>query len=147
MRLLETSTNSESETLAVAEQLAERLKAGDSVLLYGELGAGKTTFIRSLVSRFGPQVAVSSPTFALVNVYPTQPPIYHFDLYRLTSDADLYDLGFDESLESGGIVLVEWAEKCGKLQPRKYYAVSLRITGEQQRDITIDYLSDNDPGD
>lgn len=144
MQLLETTTCSESETFAVAERFAEMLRPGDSVLFYGELGAGKTTFIRSLVRHFGVGITVTSPTFALVNVYPTQPPIYHFDLYRLTSASDLSDLGFDEYLDADGIVLVEWAEKCAQQMPQRFYTVKLQIAGETERVIRIERSYDDD---
>jgi tRNA threonylcarbamoyladenosine biosynthesis protein TsaE len=145
MQLLETTTRSESETFAVAERFAEMLRPGDNVLFYGELGAGKTAFIRSLVRHFGAGITVTSPTFALINVYPTQPPIYHFDLYRLSSDSDLTDLGFDEYLESAGIVLVEWAEKCRQQIPTRYYSVRMQIAGESERAIKIERSYDDDP--
>ncbi len=137
-------TNSESETAAVAAVLAERLQPGDSVLLFGSLGAGKTAFVRGILGSFDQHIEVTSPTYTLINVYPTSPPIYHFDLYRLRDENDLLDVGFDEYLDSGGIVLVEWAEKCGRLKPTVGYAVTLAITGESTRQITIGSIADVD---
>lgn len=147
MLLLDTVTKSESETAAVAEQFAARLQAGDTVLFYGELGAGKTTFIRSLVRHFASDIAVSSPTFALINVYPTDPMIYHIDLYRLGSEADLFDLGMDEYLNAGGITLIEWAEKCGSLTPERAYAVRIAISDATERSIKIEENGYESPGD
>jgi tRNA threonylcarbamoyladenosine biosynthesis protein TsaE len=135
-------TDSESDTAVVAATLASRLRPGDAVLLYGSLGAGKTAFVRGILTAFDPLVEVTSPTYTLVNVYPTNPPVFHFDLYRLRDENDLLDVGFDEYLDANGIVLVEWAEKCGRLKPATGYSVSLEITGETSRMITIDRIGD-----
>lgn len=135
-------TGSESETEAVAESLAGQLLPGDTVLFFGTLGAGKTAFIRGILRRFDTKVEVTSPTYTLVNVYPTQPPIFHFDLYRIQDENDLLDLGFDEYLDAGGIVLVEWAEKCGRFMPASGYRVSLEIASKTTRKITIGRIAD-----
>jgi len=147
MLLLDTVTRSESETSAVAEQFAARLQAGDTVLFYGELGAGKTTFIRSLVRHFASDIAVSSPTFAMINVYPTDPMIYHIDLYRLGSEVDLFDLGLDEYLNGSGITLIEWAEKCGSLTPERTYVVHIAISSATERSIRIEDNGHESSGD
>lgn len=147
MLLLDTVTRSESETYAVAEQFAARLNPGDTVLFYGELGAGKTTFIRSLVRHFAPNIAVSSPTFALINVYPSDPLIYHIDLYRLESEADLFDLGIDDYLGAGGITVIEWAEKCGSLTPERAYTVRIAISSATERSIKIEESGYESSGD
>lgn len=128
----------------MAQELAGRLKANDVVLFYGSLGAGKTAFIRGILNHFNPKIGVTSPTYTLVNVYPTDPEIFHFDLYRLQGENDLADVGFDEYLDSGGIVLVEWAEKCGRLKPARGYEVKLEILGETIREITIGRIEDAD---
>ncbi len=139
-------TKSEGETTSVARDLAARLKASDVVLFYGSLGAGKTAFIRGVLGYFDAKVEVTSPTYTLVNVYPTEPQIFHFDLYRLRDENDLLDLGFDEYLDSGGIVLVEWADKCGRFRPATGYSVTLEIEGETTRTITISRVEDDSPG-
>lgn len=135
-------TNSETETAAIARDLARCLRAGDVVLFYGSLGAGKTAFIRGLLESFDTKIAVTSPTYTLVNVYPTKPQIFHFDLYRLRDENDLLDLGFDEYLDSGGIVLVEWAEKCGRFKPTSGYVVTLEIVGLNTRKLTMGRIED-----
>lgn len=134
-------SNSEFETTRVARELASTLKSGDVVLFYGELGAGKTAFIRGLVDYFDKSMNVTSPTFTLINVYPTTPKIVHFDLYRLRDENDLLDLGFDEYLAGENIVLVEWAEKCGRLAPNSAYKVRLAIEGETSRCISIESMN------
>ena len=104
-------TQSEQETVAAGERLAGTLTPGTFVLLYGDLGAGKTAFVRGLASGLGADPAdVSSPTFVLVQHYRGRLPLTHVDLYRLDSAAAIDDLGLEE-LVGGGIVAVEWAER------------------------------------
>lgn len=139
-------TTSESETAACAENLARRLKVGDVVMLYGELGAGKTAFTRAIVRHFSPTITTTSPTFSLINVYPTVPVIYHFDLYRIRTENDLVDLGLDEYLDSSGIVIIEWADKCRRMHPNHYYRVELSIMSENEREIVIEEIVYADTG-
>lgn len=133
-------SNSESATIDIARQFAAGLKLGHLVLLFGDLGAGKTLFTRGVVSYFNETVSATSPTFSLVNVYPTIPPIYHLDLYRIQGDAELLDLGFEEYLESDGIVLIEWGEKCEHLLSMDYIRISFTMVGEESRDIVIEEI-------
>jgi tRNA threonylcarbamoyladenosine biosynthesis protein TsaE len=106
--LLETSAAEETE--AAGEELGRRLRRGDLVLLKGELGAGKTTFVRGVARGTGSTSAVASPTFQLVRIYPGRQQLAHVDLYRLEKGDDLSDLGLDELLDSGAVV-VEWGER------------------------------------
>jgi tRNA threonylcarbamoyladenosine biosynthesis protein TsaE len=104
-------TNSPEETRAVAKELAEELKIGDVVLLEGDLGAGKTTFIQGLAEGLGvpEDYYVSSPTFALINEYPGRLTLYHIDLYRLEPE-EVEDLGLEDLLAQG-VLAIEWAER------------------------------------
>jgi len=133
-------SNSESATIDIAQQFAAGLKPGNLVLLFGDLGAGKTLFARGVVSYFNKTVSATSPTFSLVNVYPTIPPIYHLDLYRIQADAELIDLGFEEYLESDGIVLVEWGEKCEHLLSMDYIRISFTMVDQESREIVIEEI-------
>jgi tRNA threonylcarbamoyladenosine biosynthesis protein TsaE len=133
-------SNSENATIDIARQFAAGLKSGNLVLLFGDLGAGKTLFTRGVVSYFDKTVSATSPTFSLVNVYPTIPPIYHLDLYRIQGDAELLDLGFEEYLESDGIVLVEWGEKCEHLLSMDYIRISFTMVGDESREIVIEEI-------
>jgi tRNA threonylcarbamoyladenosine biosynthesis protein TsaE len=97
--------------MAHAASLAEGLAAGDVLALVGDLGAGKTHFSKGIVRGLGCEAPVSSPTFSLVQEYHGgRLPVYHFDLYRTKSAAEVLELGWDDYLESGGICLVEWAD-------------------------------------
>lgn len=103
-------TTSAAETERAGTRFGERLRPGDVVLLTGELGAGKTTFVRGVAQGTGSTADVASPTFQLVRVYPGRVQLAHVDLYRVENSAELLDLGLDELAESGAVV-VEWGER------------------------------------
>ena len=103
-------TSSPEETEAAGEELGRRLRPGDLVLLKGELGAGKTTFVRGIARGIGATAPVASPTFQLVRVYPGRPQVAHVDLYRVERAAELRDIGLEELLDAGAVV-VEWGER------------------------------------
>ena len=115
--LAEISTSSPEETEAAGEQLAATLAVGDLLLLAGELGAGKTTFVRGLARGLGISAQVQSPTFQLVRVYPGRIQLAHVDLYRLETAAELADLGLDDLLDEG-VVAVEWGDRLRLDYPR-----------------------------
>jgi tRNA threonylcarbamoyladenosine biosynthesis protein TsaE len=108
--LLEETTTSSSQTEAAGQRLGERLRSGDVVLLTGELGAGKTTFVRGVARGTESPAPVASPTFQLVRIYPGRVQLAHVDLYRIENNAELSDLGLDELADQGAVV-VEWGER------------------------------------
>jgi len=103
-------THSPAETEALGERFGKRLRVGDLVLLTGELGAGKTTFVRGVAHGSESAAPVASPTFQLVRVYPGRVQVAHVDLYRIESSSELGDLGLDELLDQGAVV-VEWGDR------------------------------------
>jgi tRNA threonylcarbamoyladenosine biosynthesis protein TsaE len=103
-------THSPAETEAFGERFGKRLRAGDMVLLTGELGAGKTTFVRGVARGTASVAPVASPTFQLVRVYPGRVQLAHIDLYRIERPSELADLGLDELLDQGAVV-VEWGDR------------------------------------
>ena len=130
-------SNSSDETESIAGAFAERLKPGDLVALYGELGAGKTAFVRGMAKVIAPDARVSSPTYALVNVYEGDGcELCHFDMYRIRGEDDLYSIGFWDYTD--GIIAVEWAENVPFALPQRYYAVTIAKTGENGREITLE---------
>ena len=136
------TTHSEAETAAAGRDLAATLSAGDVVLLYGDLGAGKTAFVRGLAEGLEvPPADVSSPTFTLVQEYRGgRVPLVHVDLYRLDDSREIDDLGLDE-IAAGAVLTIEWAERLPN-PPEDAIRVSLEHAGEDQRRITIDRIAD-----
>ena len=133
-----TVTNSAAETRTLGEQLARRLQPGDTVILEGELGAGKSELARGIARGLGVTETVTSPSFTILNVYESgRCPLYHFDWYRLESEEELYELGMDEYLGGDGVAVVEWAERCPDAVPEKRIRIRLEVTGEETRRIEI----------
>lgn len=135
-------TKSEAETEAVARQLAASLEKGDLLALYGDMGAGKTAFVRGLVSGILPECVrlVHSPTFAIVNEYAGKElSVYHFDFYRLKDEDDLYSIAFYDYLERGGIIVTEWSELFSDILPPSSKSVRIEKLGEEERCIYADF--------
>ncbi len=133
-----TVTNSAAETRALGERLASGLQPGDTVILEGELGAGKSELARGIARGLGVTETVTSPSFTILNVYESgRCPLYHFDWYRLESEEELYELGMDEYLGGDGIAVVEWAERCPDAVPEDCIRIRLEATGEETRQITV----------
>ena len=133
------TTQSEEETAAVGRELAPTLSAGDALLLYGDLGAGKTAFVRGLAEGLGVgRDEVSSPTFTLIQEYRGgRLPLFHVDLYRIEDPREFDELGLDEIAEDG-VLAIEWAEKlAGRLKPSRYVAVRIDHAAETERRIAI----------
>lgn len=134
--ILELTTVSAEETRALGHALASLLQAGDVVSLTGDLGAGKTTFVQGAAGGLGVSQAVLSPTFTLVRQYRgTALVVYHLDVYRLERLQDVVDLGFDELLDAGGVVFVEWGDAIEALLPPDHVQVELTLPdlGEARR--------------
>lgn len=136
MKLLH--SNSEMETQSAGAAFSLQLQAGDIVLLNGDLGAGKTQFVKGIVQGlYGNPESVSSPTFALIQEYQAKIPVYHFDLYRLKSEQETLDIGIEEYLYGSGVCVIEWPEKAEGLWPERAYQVRLEHLSENKRLITI----------
>ncbi len=134
-------TNTEAETLALAESFANRLSGGEVICLRGDLGAGKTVFSKGLCKALGVTEHVSSPTFCLVNEYQGENfPIYHFDLYRIEDIDELYEIGFSEFTGGEGIAIIEWPQRAEEMLPKKRMEVNIDRAGEDRRKITIKEL-------
>jgi len=132
-------TSGPEQTRAAGAALAKQLRPGDVVALYGGLGAGKTAFVGGIAQGLGITEPVSSPTFALLQVYRGALPLYHFDMYRVQSWEDLYSTGFLEYLEEPAVLAVEWSEHIENALPECCVKVEIRYTREDtRREIRID---------
>jgi len=131
------TTDSENETVVEGGKLGRTLKPGAVVALYGELGAGKTAFSRGIASGLGIKAGVTSPTFTIVNEYPGEIPLFHFDMYRLGSEEELFDIGWDDYLDRNGVCVVEWSEKVSGAFDTDTIKVKITTTGENSRRIEI----------
>jgi len=133
-------SRSPEETVRVGKILAEGLTAGDVVALTGELGSGKTCLTQGIACGLGVpgDYAVTSPTFTLINEYPgRQMNLYHLDVYRLKGCADLAEMGYDEYLYGGGVMVIEWAEKVLEAVPDDALFVTMTYLDENQRKIEL----------
>lgn len=132
------SSQSEQESYQLGRWIGENSKPGDLILLYGDLGSGKTILSRGIAHGAGFDGNVTSPTFTLMNIYRGNLPIYHFDIYRLYEPEELYDLDYEEYFYGDGVAIIEWSERLGHLLPNDYLKVSLsREQEENSRKIEI----------
>ena len=134
-------TGSPEETQAIAVRMAEGLRGGEVIAFTGGMGAGKTAFTRGLAQGLGCRARVTSPTFTIVNEYAGgRLPLFHFDLYRLEGAGDLFDIGWDDYLDRGGVCAVEWSERAEEALPPETVRVTLRRCPEEEgwRSVTVE---------
>ena len=131
-------THSPEQTQQNAAQIARQLHPGDVIAFTGGMGMGKTCFVRGLASVLCPQSGVSSPTFSLVNEYGGDIPLYHFDMYRVTSLDDLYSTGFFDYLDTDAILVIEWSENIVDALPENTIWIRFERLGDCERKITIE---------
>ena len=130
-------SHSEKETEDIGAAFARDLPAGSVVAMYGNLGAGKTAFVRGMARGMGIDAHVSSPTFTIVNEYPGERELIHFDMYRLSSPDELFDIGWEDYLSRGAVCAVEWSENVKDAFYGDEITVTIEKTGEDERRITI----------
>ena len=142
---MEFFSHSPAETEALAERLAQHLSPGDVIAYEGGLGMGKTAFTRGLARGLGYTGHVTSPTFTIVNEYEgSRLPLFHFDMYRLGGADDLFDIGWEDYLDRGGVCAVEWSENVADAM-EDAITVTIDKLGEESRRITMeggDFLAD-----
>ena len=138
-------TNSPVETEAIGAALGKLLTPGTVIAYRGDLGAGKTAFTRGLARGLGCSETVTSPTYTIVNEYlGGRLPLFHFDMYRLHSSDDLWDIGWEDYLDRGGVCAVEWSENVDDAMEDAIY-ITIEKLGEESRRITVeggDFLAD-----
>lgn len=127
-------TNSPEETLLLGEEIAKSLELGDVLCLKGNLGAGKTHFVKGIARGFGVKEShVNSPTFTLINEYRGSLPVYHFDAYRIKSDQEIIELGVEEYFYGDGICLIEWPENMINFLPENSVYITIQKETESSR--------------
>jgi tRNA threonylcarbamoyladenosine biosynthesis protein TsaE len=132
------SSSSMEETERIAARVASRLKPGDVVCLHGEMGSGKTHFVKGVAAGFGlDQNLVNSPTFTLINEYPGEIPLYHFDCYRINDVREAVEIGAEDYFYGNGICLIEWAEKIEPLIPEHALHITIEKKGPSKRQFSF----------
>ena len=140
---MEYRSGSEAQTEAIGAQLAQSLKPGTVIAFTGDLGAGKTAFTRGLVQGLGIDQRVTSPTFTIVNEYEGgRLPLFHFDMYRLESSDELFDIGWEDYLARGGICAVEWSERVADVLEDALRVDIRRGEGDNERIITVEGVAE-----
>lgn len=135
---LEIKTKNVGETEAAGAAFAKTLVSGAVVAMYGDLGAGKTAFVRGMAIGLGSESRVTSPTFTIVNEYDGRLPIFHFDMYRLGSADELFDIGWEDYLARGGICVVEWSENVCDAFDGSETIVTIEKISENERKIILE---------
>ena len=131
-------SHSTQETEAIGEELAQKLRGGDVLAFTGSLGMGKTAFTRGLARGLGCRGRVTSPTFTIVNEYEGRTPLFHFDMYRLGSSDELFDIGWEDYLARGGVCAVEWSENVDNALDEDAIRVDIRRGAQDdQRVISV----------
>lgn len=140
--MIKICSNSVKETELLGKKIASVLKGDEVIAMFGDLGAGKTAFTRGLASGLGFDYGVSSPTFAIVNEYNAKFNIYHFDMYRITCEDDLYSTGFYDYLDNG-VLIIEWSENIEYALDDNAVRITIRKTeNENERIFTIEGLDE-----
>lgn len=136
---LRITSGSPGETERLGAAIGALLRPGSFLALRGDLGGGKTCLTRGVVASLAPQSngLVASPTYAIMNCYPGSTPVYHFDFYRLTSEDDIAELGFEEYFYGDGVCVVEWSERLSALLPPDVLTLLFEYAGDERRFITI----------
>lgn len=135
--MFEYNTKSLQGTELIAKTIAKTIVANDIIALHGGLGAGKTTFTRYLVKCLGSLDPVSSPTFSLVNHYKSTPEIFHFDMYRIKTEYDLYSIGFFDYIDNNNILIIEWSENIIEFLPPNIIEIYINVVDEHSRNFKI----------
>jgi len=135
------STSSEVENFEVSKKLIDYAGNQKVFLFYGDMGAGKTTFIKSLCECLGMHEPVTSPTFSIINEYiGDKNKIYHFDFYRLKNETEALDMGYEEYFYSGQYCFIEWPEKIAGLLPQHYIRVNIQVLDNNERLLTFEKI-------
>lgn len=136
---MEYISHCEAETSKIGKELAEKLVPGNVIAMYGDLGAGKTAFVRGLAEGLGLDARVSSPTFTIVNEYLGKIPLFHFDMYRLGDADELFEIGWEDYITRGGICVVEWSENVEEAFYNDTIRIYIEKIDDSSRNIKIKF--------
>ena len=131
------TTHSDSETIALAQNIESEKFPGMVICLNGDLGVGKTAFVQGLTKALGVTDPISSPTFTIVNCYNSTLPIYHFDVYRIDDCDEMYEIGYEEYVYGDGITIIEWPEKIEPILPEKRYDILISKDLSKHEDFRL----------
>ncbi len=135
-------SESADDTIKLGIELGKNARPGDVFALRGDLGSGKTLLAKGIARGMGIEEEITSPTFALLEIYESEPELYHFDLYRIETPAELDQLFFEEYWEGEGISIIEWAERAGNRLPKNTMHIYLKYLDEERRSIRIEQTAD-----
>ena len=142
--IMEILTHTVDETELAGQALAKTLVSGTVVALFGDLGAGKTAFVRGIAKGLNSQSRVTSPTFTIVNEYSGELELFHFDMYRLGSSEELFDIGWEDYLARGGVCVVEWSENVSDAFDGNEIKVTIDKLSDTDRKITLEYPQEDE---
>jgi tRNA threonylcarbamoyladenosine biosynthesis protein TsaE len=145
----EIRTHSAEQTVEIGKALGNILDSGDLICLTGDLGTGKTAFTNGIAAALGIKGYITSPTFTIVNEYEGRVPLYHFDVYRIADPEEMFEIGFEEYLDSSGIVVIEWADLIKDILPCDRIWVKIEKdmkNGVDERIISIEFIGERYKG-
>ena len=135
-------SSSESDTEAIGKEIALKMKNGDFLAIFGEMGSGKTVFMRGFVGALVLEARVSSPTYAILNVYEGKDiTVNHFDMYRITSEDDLFSTGYEEIIQNG-ITVCEWSENISEFLPSVYWKLEFFKLSDHERKLILERVGE-----
>jgi len=135
---LSVKSSCEENTFELGQKIGKLVEPGQLILLSGDLGAGKTLLTQGICDGLGVEEDVTSPTYNLINEYEGDLVVYHMDLYRLEQEEDLYDLGFEDYIENGGIVIIEWPDLVYDLIPAEFIYIKIEVISQEERIIVVE---------
>ena len=137
---MDLKSNSKEETQLFGREFAKKLQGGQVFALVGEVGCGKTEFVRGVLAEIAAEIVVSSPTFSIVNSYETAKfNIYHFDFYRIKNINELFEIGFDEYFTENSVVFIEWADMFPQALPKGFETIKFEALSENEREISFNF--------
>ena len=131
-------TENENQTYELGKSIAAKLKGGEVIALDGDLGCGKTVFTKGVAAGLGITAVVASPTYTIVKEYEGRLPLFHFDVYRISDEDEMYDIGYEEYIKKGGVCIIEWACLIQDILPADIIKIKMSKLSDTEREITVE---------